>query len=102
MRRKTEDVLIELGITPNLSGFNYICKAVEIINASKERIRIVDGLYADIAKEFNTTKIRVERAIRHAISKMDKESEAYKKYLGIKEHTNSAVLYTLAMRLKED
>lgn len=102
MKKKVEYVLIELGIYPNLFGFDYICKAIEIINESTERMKIVDGLYVDIAKQFNSQKNRVERAIRHAISKIDKSSDAWNEYLGIKETTNSTFLYTLATRLKED
>ena len=102
MKKKVEEALIELGVYPNLTGFNYICRAVEIISESKEKMKIVDGLYVDVAKEFNSTKSKVERAIRHAITKMDKDSETYKKYVGTKDKTNSVVLYTLAFRLKED
>ena len=102
MKKKVEEILIEMGVYPNLSGFDYICKAVEIISESKERMKIVDGLYADVAKAFDSTNHKVERAMRHAISKMDRESEAFKKYIGIKDTTNSAVLYTLATRLKGD
>lgn len=102
MKKKVEKALIEMGIYPNLLGFDYICKAVEILDSSNGRMKIVDGLYADIAKEYKSTIRRVERAIRHAISKIDKDSDAYKKYIGIKEPTNAAVLYTLAVRLRED
>lgn len=56
MKKKIEEVLIELGVYPNLSGFDYICKAVEILNSTNERMKIVDGLYVDIAKEFNSQK----------------------------------------------
>lgn len=102
MKKKVEDVLIEMGVYPNLTGFNYICRAVEIISESKGKMKIADGLYVDVAKTFGSTNYKVERAIRHAISKMDKDSEAFKEYIGIKDTTNSAVLYTLAVRLKED
>lgn len=102
MSIKTENALLELGIAPNLKGFDYICEAVEILSKSKDRMKIVDGLYVDIASKFSANKTQVERNIRHAISKMDKDSEAWNKYLGIKDTTNSAVLYTLAMKLQED
>lgn len=101
MRRKTEDVLLELGVTPNLQGFDYICKAIEIIANSKEKLKMVDGLYMDIAKEFGITNSGVERVIRYAISKMDKNSKAWQEYIGIEGTTNSAVLLTLAMKLRE-
>lgn len=101
MKKKVEDLLIELGIYPNLYGFAYICKAVEIISLSTERMKIM-WIYSEVAKEFNSNAARVERGIRHAFSRIDKDSDAWKKYLGIKETTNSAVLYTLATKLKED
>lgn len=102
MRKKIENALFELGITPELVGFDYIRRAVEIILTSKERVDIVKGLYADIAKEYETTGSRVERAIRTAFSKMDIESAAFIKYFNSDRLTNSALLYTLAYRLRED
>lgn len=102
MRKKIENALFELGITPDLKGFDYICSAVEIIQNSEERMKIVDGLYVDVAKEFKTTSSRVERAIRSAFTRLDKESEAFTKYINSDRLTNSALLYTLAYRLKED
>lgn len=102
MKKKTENALIELGITPNLKGFDYICSAVEIISKSKGKVKLVDGVYVDISKEFNTTASRVERAIRHAFSKVDIESKAFIEYLGTDKLNNGALLYTLAYRLKED
>ncbi len=77
MRKKIENALFELVITPDLRGFDYICRGVEIIASSKEKVDMVKGLYIDIAKEFNTTQAGVERAIRHAFAKVDKESEAF-------------------------
>lgn len=100
MKKKVEDLLIELGIYPNLYGFAYICKAIEIISSSKERMKIM-WIYSEVAKEFNSNTARVERGIRHAFSRIDKDSEAWKR-LGINETTNSAVLYTLAVKLKQD
>lgn len=101
MKRKVERTLIDMGIYPNLLGFDYICRAIEYIQADR-RAKICD-VYGLIAGDYDTTPQRVERAIRHALSnKADKNSEAYKKYAGIKDTTNSAVLYTMAVRLRED
>jgi len=102
MRNKIENALLELGITPDLKGFDYIRSAVEIIQNSKERMKIVDGLYVDVAKEFKTTNTKVERAIRNAFTRLDTKSEAFTKYLNTDKLTNSALLYTLAYRLRED
>lgn len=100
MKKKVEDVLIGLGIYPNLSGFDYICKAIYYI-MSDRTVRICN-VYKLVAKDFGTTSSRVERAIRHTLSKIDKESEEYKQYMSVKDKTNSAILYTFAVRLKED
>ena len=98
MENKVEDLLIKMGIYPNLSGFNYICKAVSyIIGESSARTR---HIYKTVAKDFETTESRVERAIRHAFSKADEDSEAYKKYIGIKHTSNLEMLYTLANKIK--
>ena len=37
MRKRLQNMLIELGITPNLTGFDYICDMVEAISEDKER-----------------------------------------------------------------
>lgn len=100
MKNKVEDLLIELGIYPNLYGFAYICKAVEIISRSKERMKIMQ-LYEEVVKEFDSNTARVERGIRHAFSRIDEDSGAWK-CLGIKETTNSVVLYTIVTKLRED
>lgn len=100
MKKKVEDILIELGIYPNLSGFDYICKAVYCIMADRT-VRMC-SVYEMVAKDFDTTNTAVERSIRHALSKADKESEAYKQYMSVKDTTNSAMLYTLATKLKEE
>lgn len=100
MEKKVEDLLIALGVYPNLSGFAYICKAIGYI--SKDRNVKMCEIYNLVANDFDTTPSRAERSIRTALSKMDRDSEAYKKYIGIKEFANSAVLYTMAVRLKED
>ncbi len=62
------DVLQKLGVPSALSGHSRlayaICQALEepwLVNA------ITKCLYPQVAKAFNTTPSRVERAIRHAI-----------------------------------
>lgn len=63
--RKTLD---QIGVKHSLKGYGYIISAVEkcLENRSK-LIRIVKGLYTEIAEENSDTAWRVERSIRHAI-----------------------------------
>ncbi len=60
--------LHELGVPSHIKGYQYIREGISIVY---ERPEIVGGitkeLYPDIAKKYDTTVSRVERAIRHAI-----------------------------------
>ena len=61
-------VIKELGVTPSLKGYHYLKSAVKkMINDSTYMDGITKRLYPEIAKQFNTTASRVERAMRHAV-----------------------------------
>lgn len=102
MKNKIQKILLKLGITPDLKGFNYICRMIEIVKADELNKKSVIGVYQEIAEEYKTTASCVERAIRHAISKADKESDVWKKYVGLKDVKNSKVVYTLAFNITEE
>ena len=62
-------LLLKIGIPPNIYGYSYILRSIELILQNPEYMHyITKGLYIDVAKEFHATPSRVERAIRHAIS----------------------------------
>lgn len=62
------EIIHEIGIPAHIKGYQYLREAIiltinemDIINA------VTKVLYPTVAKKFNTTPSRVERAIRHAI-----------------------------------
>lgn len=62
------NILHELGVPSHIKGYSYIREGIlEIFFDSNMIGGITKELYPKIAKEFNTTVSRVERAIRHAI-----------------------------------
>ncbi len=64
-----QDILLSIGIPPNIYGYAYITYAVELLLRDSEyQHYVTKGLYVDIARKYKTTPSRVERAIRHAIS----------------------------------
>ena len=64
-----QDMLLTIGVPPNIYGYAYITYAVELLLKDSEyQHYVTKGLYVDIAKKYKTTPSRVERAIRHAIS----------------------------------
>lgn len=97
MRKKTEDKLLQLGITPNLKGFSCICEAVEIL--SKESDIKTTALYEIVGKRFEITGSMAERRIRHAISKALLFELEKNGFSGTK---NSEFLYTLTLIVKRE
>lgn len=68
MRLIVTNILHNIGIPPNLSGYSYLREAILMSIKNKENLESVTKiLYPNLAKTFNSTPIRVERAIRHAI-----------------------------------
>ena len=61
-------LLREMGVPVNIKGYRYICYAVECLSKEKG-MKISLGLYPKVAKKFDTTGSRVERAIRHAVER---------------------------------
>lgn len=62
-------ILLDIGMRPNLNGFIYIAYSLELIRENPELLEhITKGLYIDLAKHFRTTPSSVERAMRHAVT----------------------------------
>ena len=62
------DIIHEIGIPAHIKGYQYLRKAIMMVVNDLEIINsITKELYPTVAKEYNTTASRVERAIRHAI-----------------------------------
>lgn len=63
------NLVLSIGVLPNIYGYAYIIRAMELILTNPNYLHsVTNGLYIDIAREFNTKPARVERAIRHAIN----------------------------------
>lgn len=61
-------ILREIGVPANIRGYHYLRHAITMaVNNMDILNSITKELYPSIAKRFNTTSSRVERAIRHAI-----------------------------------
>lgn len=65
---KIAETLKELGTPADLLGYFYLKYAIELMLQDMSLMNsITKKLYPMIAKRFNTTTSKVERAIRHAI-----------------------------------
>lgn len=62
------NIMHEIGVPAHIKGYQYLRDAIMMVVEDLEVINsITKQLYPSIAKEYNTTPSRVERAIRHAI-----------------------------------
>lgn len=62
------DVIHQIGIPAHIKGYHYLRDAILLSIENGEMLESVTKiLYPTVAKRFNTTSSRVERAIRHAI-----------------------------------
>lgn len=62
------NIIHEIGVPAHIKGYMYLREAITmVVNDIELLSAITKELYPSIAKKYNTTASRVERAIRHAI-----------------------------------
>ncbi len=103
------DLLHNLGIPSHIRGYQYIKEGIQIVYRNTNMISyITKDVYPEIAKKFQTTPTRVERAIRHAIEiswsrgDINLMEDIFGNSLNVNRDkpTNAEYLTTLAERLK--
>lgn len=68
LETKISGVIHEIGVPAHIKGYLYLREAITMVYYNLELLgSITKILYPEIAKKYNTTPSRVERAIRHAI-----------------------------------
>ncbi len=66
--RQISKIFVSIGIPPHIKGYQYLRTAIKACVKDTGIISsITKRLYPDVAKEYDTTPSKVERAIRHAI-----------------------------------
>jgi len=103
------DMLHNLGIPSHIRGYQYIKEGIFIVYRKGNIISyITKDVYPEIAKKFDTTPSRVERAIRHAIEiswnrgDLNLMEEIFGNSLNVNRDkpTNAEYITTIADRLK--
>ena len=102
-------LLHELGVPSHIKGYTFIREGINLIyNEPSLASAITKELYPIIAKKYNTTPSRVERAIRHAIEvswnranwELMEEVFGYSVDIDKAKATNSEFIVTLADKLR--
>ncbi|MEG2700382.1 MAG: sporulation initiation factor Spo0A C-terminal domain-containing protein, partial [Hungatella sp.] len=104
-------ILHEIGVPAHIKGYQYLRDAITISVADQDMLTSVTKiLYPNIAKDYQTTPSRVERAIRHAIEvawsrgKMDTINEifGYTVSNGKGKPTNSEFIALISDKIRLD
>ena len=105
---KVSEIFISIGIPPHIKGYAYLREGIKM---TIERPYIINSvtkeLYPSIAKAFDTTASKVERAIRHAIEvawnrgRIESINAIFgaRIYLGSEKPTNSEFIALVADKL---
>ena len=105
------NLLHNLGIPSHVRGYQYIKDGIEIVYRNRNNVTyITKDVYPEIAKKYDTTPTRVERAIRHAIEiswsrgDISLMESVFGNSLDINRDkpTNAEYITTLADKLKVD
>lgn len=68
LQKSITSILHELGVPSHIKGYQYIREGITLVYENPELVGgITKELYPEIARKYETTVSRVERAIRHAI-----------------------------------
>lgn len=101
-------IIHEIGVPAHIKGYMYLREAITMVVNDMELLSAVTKeLYPSIAKKYNTTASRVERAIRHAIEVACRgQVDAINKLFGYTVHnekgkpTNSEFIAIIADKLR--
>ena len=68
LQAEITNIIHEIGVPAHIKGYMYLREAISmVVNDIELLSAVTKELYPSIAKKYNTTASRVERAIRHAI-----------------------------------
>ncbi|MBE7093246.1 MAG: sporulation transcription factor Spo0A [Clostridiales bacterium] len=105
---KISEIFISIGIPPHIKGYSYLREAIKMTVETPYVINAVTKeLYPGVAKIYNTSSSKVERAIRHAIEvawnrgRVDAINAIFgtRIYLGTEKPTNSEFIALVADKL---
>jgi two-component system response regulator (stage 0 sporulation protein A) len=105
---KISEIFISIGIPPHIKGYSYLREGIKYtVNDPYIINHVTKVLYPSIAKKFDTTPSKVERAIRHAIEvawnrgRIDAINAIFgtRVYLGTEKPTNSEFIALVADKL---
>lgn len=109
LERLVTSIIHEVGVPAHIKGYQYVREAIILAVQDMDVINAVTKvLYPEVARRYNTTPSRVERAVRHAIeTAWDRgDLETLQRYFGYTvsntkgKPTNSEFIAMIADRIR--
>ena len=93
------EILIGMGLTPNVAGFREMIAAVEEYrkNYSVQQKEVCDTL----AEKFGTKSANIYRTLHYVVNKLDTETDFYRAYIGNRRVPLAEFTSILAYRTRE-
>ena len=99
LKNRIRELLLQGGVDPSLSGYEYLLTSIELCYKDTALIQnITKDLYYTVARIHNTKNTSVERCMRHAIENMRQTECSWfrKEVIGLMENklalTNSSFI----------
>ena len=109
--KRITDCLYKIGVSPQVKGFTCLREAIKVcLKNGALRGELSKTVYPEAARNTGSTKVRVERNIRHAVGRLD-DTERINKINGLlgcealtkyDKPTSGLIIYLLAEKLSED
>ena len=89
LKNKIRKLLLQGGVDPSLSGYEYLLTSIELCYEDNALIQnMTKNLYYAVGRIHNTKNTNVERCMRHAIEKMKQTECSWfcKEVIGLMEN----------------
>lgn len=104
---KISNMLLQMGATPNLSGYHYLKEGIIIVLMKNSSLKGIMDIYGHIAQHFDSNTGRVERNIRNLIDiiwalnriNVINECLGVRVFNSVEKPTNGQFIYIFADRL---
>lgn len=100
MKKKIRQILFDLGIPFNLKGFSYLEYAIDYIISVDEKS--LTQVCMAVGEELFIPHESIYNSIVAAVKKINRNSDAWKRYVNLDKASNVEIIYALAFNIMKE
>lgn len=100
MKKKIRQILFDLGIPFNLKGFSYLEEALAYIIEIDEKS--LTQVCMAVGEELFIPHESIYNSIFAAVKKINRNSDAWKRYVNLGKASNVEIIYSLAFNIMKE